>query len=124
MSTWLARPQVNSCPVLPELVRPESAGIGSEPRIGGGWDGRVKSEAHDERDVVATESEIDRGCGKWIRIGGVGDAGGSETRPYWGIDDHLKRRRMGRAPASRGVTKRGQAPALHRGFVDLAHIAP
>ena len=27
---------------------------------------------------------FDGGCGEWIWIGGVGDAGGSETRPYWG----------------------------------------
>jgi hypothetical protein len=73
---------------------------------------------------VATESEIDRVCGEWIRIGGVRDAGGSETRPYWRIGDYLKRRRMRRVPASRGVTKRKQAPTLHRGFVDLVHIAP
>ena len=56
-----------------------------ELRIGGAAHGREsKSEAHDERDVVATEAEIDRGCGEWS-IGGVGDAGGSETRPYWRI---------------------------------------
>jgi len=61
-----------------------------------------------------------------------GDAGGSETRPYWGIGDYLKRRRMRRAPASRRVTKRGQAPfdsaqdkaALSIGFVDLILGAP
>ena len=32
---------------------------------------------------MATETEMDRGRGERIRIGGVGDAGGSETRPYW-----------------------------------------
>jgi len=33
---------------------------------------------------VATEAEIDRGCGEWIELV-VWDAGGSETRPYWQI---------------------------------------
>ena len=38
------------------------------------------------------------------RIGGVGDAGGSETRPYW-IGDHLEEVARAPRPGKPGLNK-------------------
>jgi hypothetical protein len=121
----------------PELrgFRRGVVGMGPEPRIGGAVDGAgEQSQRPTTREalVLATEAEIDRRCAEWIGLVVGATRAGLRPAPAGGIGDYLKRRRMRRAPASRRVTKRGQAPfdsaqdkaALHRGFVDLAHIAP
>jgi hypothetical protein len=93
-------------------------GMGSEPLIGGAVDGAGEQSQRPttrEAVVVATEAEIDRVCGEWIGFG-VGDAGGSETRPHWriGVEEVARAPRPGKPGRNKAAASRPSTPLRTR----------